>query len=101
MSGVPCGGRRVLEADGHEGLPDGALPRLGHLPAHAAVGSDLARGGRGRGQGLGVAGGQRGERVGVLPDKVAHGASNQLEAVGVGARRDQGEVPGRTHLQDL
>lgn len=101
MSCVSCSRRRILKADRHEGLVDGAGPRLGHLPAHAAVGSDLARGGRGRGQSLWVAGRLRREGVGVLPHKVAHGASNELEAVRVRARRDQSKVSGRTHLQDL
>lgn len=52
VSCVPRSRRRVLKADRHEGLMDGTRPRLGHLPAHATVGSDLARGGRGRGQSL-------------------------------------------------
>lgn len=101
MSRVPCSRRHVLKADRHEGLAYGALPCLGHLPAHAAVGSNLARGGRGLGQSLRVGGGQRREGVGVLSDKVAHGASNELEAVRVRARRDQRKVSGRTHLQYL
>lgn len=52
MSRVSCSRRRVLKADGHEGLADGALPGLGHLPAHTAVGGHLAGGGRGLGQSL-------------------------------------------------
>lgn len=71
---VSCGRRSVLEDDGHERLPDGALPGLGHFAADAAVGSYLAGGRRRRGEGLGVAGGHRGQGVGVLPNKVAHGA---------------------------
>lgn len=43
----------------------------------------------------------REDLVGVLSYKVAHGARDDLEAVGVCARRDEGEVPSRTHLQNL
>jgi len=95
---VAGGWRCVLKDDGHEGLADGALPRLGHLAPDAAVGRHLAGGGRVLQEGLGLAGGQR---VGVLPDEVAHGARDQLEAVRVRSRRDQREVAGGTHFQDL
>lgn len=61
----------------------------------------MAGGGRGRGENLGVAGGQRGESVGVLPNKVAHSASNELKAVRICAWGDKSEVSSRTQLQDL
>lgn len=98
---VPCSWWCVLEDDWHEGLANGALPRLGHLAANAAVGSYLAGGRRGRGESLGVAGGQRGEGVGVLPYKVAHGACDEFKAVRVCAWGDKSEVASGTHLQDL
>lgn len=101
MRRVPGGWRRVLEDDRHEGLADGALPRLGHLAAHAAVGSHLTGRGRGRGQGRGERRGHRGQSVGILPDEIAHFAGDELKAVGVRAGGNQGEVPGWTHLQDL
>lgn len=98
---VPCGWRCVLEYDRHEGLADGALPRLGHLPPHAAIRSHLAGRGRGRRESRGDGRGHWGQIVGILPDKIAHFAGNELEAVGVRARGDQREVPGRAHLKDL
>lgn len=98
---VPCGWRCVLEDDRHEGLADGALPRLGHLTAHAAIRSHLAGRGRGRRESRGDGWGHWGQSVGILPDEIAHFAGNELEAVGVRARWDQREVPGRAHLQDL
>lgn len=101
MRGVPGGWRCVLEDDWHEGLADGALPGLGHLAAHAAVRGHLAGRGRGRGEGRGDCRGHRGQSVGIFPDKVAHFTRDELKAVGVSARGNQREVPGRTHLQDL
>lgn len=101
MRRVPCSWGCILKDDWHEGLPNGALPGLGHLTANAAVGSYLARGGRGWGESLGVARGQRGHSIGVLPNKVAHSASNELKAVRVCAWGDKREVSSRTHLQDL
>lgn len=101
MSCVPCSRWGVLKDDRHEGLPNGTLPCLGHLTPNAAVRSYLAGGGRGRGENLGVAGGQRGESVGVLPNKVAHSASNELKAVRICAWGDKSEVSSRTQLQDL
>lgn len=50
---------------------------------------------------MGVAWGQSGESVWVLPNKIAHGASNELKAVRICAGGDEGEVSSRTHLQDL
>ncbi|KAA8594320.1 hypothetical protein FQN60_005154 [Etheostoma spectabile] len=88
----------VLKDDWHEGLANGALPSLGHLTPNAAVGSYLAGGGRGRGESLGVAGGQRGESVGVLPYEVAHSACDKLEAVRICAWGDESEVASRAHL---
>lgn len=101
VSCVPCGWRRVLEDDRHEGLADGALPRLGHLTPNAAIRSHLTGRGRGRRESRGDGRGHRGERVGILPDEIAHFAGDELEAVGVRARGNQREVPGRAHLQDL
>lgn len=98
---VPLSGRCVLEDDGHEGLADGALPCLGHFPAHAAIGRHIAGGRRSGGKTLGVAGRQRGEGVGVLPHKVAHGACDELKAMGACSWRDKGEVASSTHLQNL
>jgi len=98
---VSLGRGRVLEDDRHERLANHALPRPGHLPPHAAVGRHAAGGGRRGREAVGVAGRGGGHGVGVLPDKVAYGARDQLEAVGVGARGDQREVPRGTHLQDL
>lgn len=101
VSCVPLSWWCVLKDDRHEGLPDGALPRLGHLAADAAVWSYLAGGGRGLGESLGIAGGHRREGVGVLPNKVAHSASDELEAVRIRAWRHESEVSSRAHLQDL
>lgn len=98
---VPCSWGCILKDDRHEGLPDGALPGLGHLTADAAVRNYLARGGRGWGESLRVARGQRGESIGVLPNEVAHSASNELKAVRICAWGDEREVSSRTHLQDL
>lgn len=84
----------ILEDNWHEGLANGALPRLGHLPPHTAIGNHVAGGGGCGGEGLGGGGGQGGDGdVGVLPYKVAHGSHDKLEAVGAGAWRNQGEVP--------
>lgn len=99
---VPLGWGSILEDDRHEGLANGALPRLGHLTAHAAIGRHVAGGGGSGRLALGMAGGLGGDRgVGVLAYKVAHGACDYLEAVRVGARGNQGEVTGGTHLQNL
>lgn len=91
----------VLKDDWHEGLANDALPRLGHLTPNAAVGGYLAGGGRGRGESLGVAGGQRRKGVGVLPYKVAHSACDELEAMRICAWGDKSEVASGTHFQDL
>ena len=101
VSRVPLSWWCVLKDDGHEGLPDGALPCLGHLTADAAVWSHLAGGGRGRRESLGIAGGHRRECVGVLPNKVAHSASDELEAVRIRAWGHEVEVSCGAHLQDL
>ena len=98
VGGVSLRGRSVLEDDGHQGLANGALPCLGHLPPHAAIGRHVA--GRGRGS-LGEGGVGGSVHVGVLAHEVAHGARDDLKAVRPGAGRDQGEVTRRTHLQDL
>ncbi len=50
---------------------------------------------------MGVAGGQRGESVGVLPYKVAHSSCDELEAVRICAWGDKSEVASGTQLQDL
>lgn len=55
VSCVPRSWWCVLKDDWHEGLTNGALPRLGHLTPNATVGSYLAWGGRGLGESLGVA----------------------------------------------
>lgn len=94
--------RCILEDDWHEGLANGALPRLGNLPPHAAIGHHVAGGGGCGGGGLEGGGGQGGDMdVGVLSYKVAHGAHDKLEAVGAGARRNQGVVTCGAHLQNL
>lgn len=98
MSCVPLSYWRILENHWHQRLTDGALPSLGHFTPNATVGHYLARGGGCLGEALGVAGGQGGEGVGVLPYKVAHIACDELEAVGC-ARR--GEGVSRSHLENF
>ena len=74
-----------LGGDGHQGLPDGLLPALGHLGAHTG-------------------GGQRGAVVVasmVLADVVHHGGGDDLEAMDVAALGQLAVVPARLHLQDL
>lgn len=90
-----------MKDDRHQRLADGTFPGLGHFAAYAAVGSHLAGRGRRLGKGLRVTRVQRGKSVGVLPNEVAHSASDNLEAVRVSAGWDQTEVARRKHLKDL
>lgn len=87
----------ILKDDGHEGLANGALPRFRHLTPNPTVGRHQAGGGRR----LREAGGHGGERVGVFPNEIAHGACDELEAVGIGALGNEREVAGGAQLQNL
>ena len=90
-----------MKDDWHERLANGTLPCLCHLTPNTTVGRHLAGGGGRLRDSLRVVGGHGGEGVGVLPYKVAHSACDELEAVGIGALRDEIEIGSRAHLQDL
>lgn len=77
-----------LWRDGHQRLPDGLLPALGHLQAHA-----------GRGE-CGVVDVQVRSHC-VLPHVVDHGGRDDLEAVGVPSQGQVAEILGRFYLEDL
>ena len=71
--------------DGHQGVADGLLPALAHVPSHA----------RRRQDGVVV------QAAVVLPDVVHHVGRGHLEAVRVAAGGPAAEVLRRLHLQDL
>ena len=81
MGCVARGAGRILEDDGHQGLADGRFPApggLGPLPTGAPWGP-----------------------TGRLAHKVGDIGSDNLEAVGVGARWHKAEVLGGLHGEDF